>query len=178
MRILIQGSLAAQQICFLGIRNAPADRGKQPHFSIWSSNQIGRDRNYLSGKERKKKIKEKTLTKTKQKKSQRKNQKMPQPKILKGYFVYFHSHWVKMEQEFRCLCCIYLFFWMTGFFRIRLRSWTSHCICCGCFIRNAGSICQPGSVLRLLLRDTRRQLIRRASEGQLIASSLSVPGNI
>ena len=39
-----------------------------------------------------------------------------------------------------------------------------------------GSICQPRSVLRLLLGDTRRKLIRRASEGQLIASSLSVPG--
>lgn len=39
-----------------------------------------------------------------------------------------------------------------------------------------GSICQPRSVLRLLLGDTRRKLIRRASEGQLIASSLLVPG--
>lgn len=115
-------------------------------------------------KQNKRKLKEKSKT--------------PQPKNLKRYFVYFQSHQVKKEQEFKCLCCIYLFFWMTGFFRIRLRSWTSHCICCGCFIRNAGSICQPGSVLRLLLRDTRRQLIRRASEGQLIASSLSVPGNI
>lgn len=173
MWILIQGSLAAQQICFLGIRNAPTDLGKQPHFSIWNNNQIGRDRNYLSGKEKKNKGKN-----PKQNKSQRNNLKTPQPKNLKRYFVYFHLHQVKMEQEFRCLCRIYLFFWMTGFFRIRLRSWTSHCICCGCFIRNAGSICQPGSVLRLLLRDTRRQLIRRASEGQLIASSLSVPGNI
>lgn len=34
MRILIQGSLAAQQICFPGTRNALADRGTQPHFSI------------------------------------------------------------------------------------------------------------------------------------------------
>lgn len=174
MGIRIQGSLDAQQICFPGIRNAPADWGKQPHFSIWNSNQIGRDRNYLSGKGKKKKAKNPKQNKRKLKEKS----KTPQPKNLKRYFVYFQSHQVKKEQEFKCLCCIYLFFWMTGFFRIRLRSWTSHCICCGCFIRNAGSICQPGSVLRLLLRDTRRQLIRRASEGQLIASSLSVPGNI
>lgn len=122
--------------------------------------------------------KKKKKERKEQKQNRRKNPNNLQPKNLKKYFVYFHFCQVKMEQEFRCLSYIYLFFCMTRFFRIRLRSWTSHCICCGCFIRNAGSICQPGSVLRLLLRDTRRQLIRRASEGQLIASSLSVPGNI
>lgn len=63
-----------------------------------------------------------------------------------------------------------------GFPSNTAHSWASHSLCSGCFIWNAGSICQPGSVLRLLLRDTRRQLIRSASEGQLIASSLSVPG--
>lgn len=167
MQILILRSLAAQQICFLGIRITWADPGKQPHFSIWNSNHTGRDRNYLSGKEKK----------GKQQQSKRKNtQTTYNLKTYRGAL--FISIRVKMEREFRRLCCNFFFLEWLDFFRIRLRSWTSHCICCGCFIRNAGSICQPGSVLRLLLRDTRRQLIRRASEGQLIASSLSVPGNI
>lgn len=171
MRIPIQGSLAAQQICFSGHHKCP-DRSRKPasFFNLKQQSDWKRQKFSLR--------KKKNKGKKKQKQSQRKNMKNLQPKNLKRCFVYFHLCQVKMEQEFRCLRCIYLFFWMTRFFRIRLRSWTSHCICCGCFIRNAGSICQPGSVLRLLLRDTRRQLIRRASEGQLIASSLSVPGNI
>lgn len=169
MRILIQGSLAAQQICFPGIKMPWKIEENSLIFQFETAIRLEETEIISQGKK---------IKKIKFKKSQRKNLKKPQPKNLKRYFVYFHSHQVKTEQEVRCLCYIYLFFWMTGFFRIRLRSWTSHCICCGCFIRNAGSICQPGSVLRLLLRDTRRQLIRRASEGQLIASSLSVPGNI
>lgn len=100
MQISIRRSLAAQQICFLGNRITGADLGKQPHFSIWNSNQIGRDRNYLSGKEKKKENNNKAKGK--------KKQTTYNLKTYRGAL--FISIRVKMEQEFRRLCCSFFLF--------------------------------------------------------------------